>query len=185
MAHSSCVSLHFNRYKFTMVSQLLSFVLYFAQSQLQRWQTKRPSQTMCWQPGNTDSCEFTEDTTRYNMKFTDAEKPTMIYSPYLQVEDLFYNVSTRRKALKSPSDEYSRIVEVVSRSVISLTSHCVSFHSYDVFSVLMCQLVVLKGTPYTIQEKVSLSKRWDVCCFCNKSNSAMKLLTEFKKESQP
>ena len=32
-----------------------------------------------------------------------------------QVEDLFYNVTTRRKALKSPSEEHAKVVEVVSR----------------------------------------------------------------------
>lgn len=55
----------------------------------------------------------------------------------LQVEDLFYNVSTRRKALKSPGDEYSRIVEVVSRSALKPNRFCSSSNK-SLQSVLLC-----------------------------------------------
>ena len=57
--------------------------------------------------------------TIHNEVYACSETYNSLISFCLQVEDLFYNVSTRRKALKSPGDEYSRIVEVVSRSVIS------------------------------------------------------------------
>lgn len=36
----------------------------------------------------------------------------------ITVEDLFYNVSTRRKALKSPSEEHGKVAEVVSRYAV-------------------------------------------------------------------
>ncbi|XP_048755087.2 DNA mismatch repair protein Mlh1-like [Ostrea edulis] len=36
----------------------------------------------------------------------------------ITVEDLFYNISTRRKALKSPSEEHAKVAEVVSRYAV-------------------------------------------------------------------
>lgn len=44
----------------------------------------------------------------------------------LQVEDLFYNIMTRRKALKNPSEEYGKILEVVGRYCLKSGSESLS-----------------------------------------------------------
>ena len=33
----------------------------------------------------------------------------------ITVEDLFYNVATRRKAIKSPFEEFARIIDIMTR----------------------------------------------------------------------
>ncbi len=38
-----------------------------------------------------------------------------------QVEDLFYNMATRRKAFRSPSEEYAKILEIVGRHAVHCT----------------------------------------------------------------
>jgi DNA mismatch repair protein MLH1 len=42
------------------------------------------------------------------------------------VEDLFYNITTRRRALKNPSEEYGKILEVVGRYCLKSGSRSLS-----------------------------------------------------------
>jgi DNA mismatch repair protein MLH1 len=39
----------------------------------------------------------------------------MVVWGHLQVEDMFYNVPARRAAIKSPSEEYGRLLDVCNR----------------------------------------------------------------------
>ena len=45
----------------------------------------------------------------------------IIFNKILQVEDLFYNVLSRQKAFRSPSEEYAKILDVVGRYAVHCT----------------------------------------------------------------
>ncbi|ELK33342.1 DNA mismatch repair protein Mlh1 [Myotis davidii] len=59
----------------------------------------------------------------------------------ITVEDLFYNISTRRKALKNPSEEYGKILEVVGR--YSIHNSGISFSVKKVSSYFIGDSYVL------------------------------------------
>lgn len=48
----------------------------------------------------------------------------------INVEDLFFNIPTRRKALKSPTEEHARVLDVVSASHLNLCIYILQILHY-------------------------------------------------------
>lgn len=92
------------------------------------------------------------------------------------MEDLFFNVSTRRKALKSASDEYSRIVEVVSRYAIhnSGKSFCVKKHGETAADVRTLLNATIIDNIRTIYGNAVSRELIEVSCEDQKLNFKMK-----------
>ena len=61
----------------------------------------------------------------------------------ITVEDLFYNVATRRLALQNQSDEYARILDVLQRYAVEHTG--VSFTCKKVVCPQRCARVAAAG----------------------------------------
>ncbi|KAI1481588.1 DNA mismatch repair protein MutL [Daldinia eschscholtzii] len=66
----------------------------------------------------------------------------------ISVEDLFYNVPTRRKAFRSASDEYNKIIDMVGRYAI----HCAGV-------AFSCKKHGDSGTSITVQQQASTIDR--------------------------
>ncbi|KAI2464539.1 DNA mismatch repair protein MutL [Annulohypoxylon bovei var. microspora] len=66
----------------------------------------------------------------------------------ISVEDLFYNVPTRRRAFRSPSDEYNKIIDMVGRYAI----HCAGV-------AFSCKKHGDSGTSITVPQQASVIDR--------------------------
>lgn len=57
----------------------------------------------------------------------------------MQVEDLFYNMATRKKAIKNPSEEHQQIVTVITKYAIhnsGISFSCKKVYSFNFFYIL-------------------------------------------------
>lgn len=66
----------------------------------------------------------------------------------LQVEDLFYNLNTRRQALKNTSEQYQRILDVVQKYAIHFGAKNVGFVCKKVGFCVKVMAVRLTRSPY-------------------------------------
>lgn len=81
-------------------------------------------------------------------KSADPEKIAGRVGTQIAVEDLFYNVPTRRKAFRSPSDEYNKIIDMVGRYAI----HCAPV-------AFSCKKHGDSGTTITVPQQASVIDR--------------------------
>ncbi|XDG09496.1 hypothetical protein ABKA04_009111 [Annulohypoxylon sp. FPYF3050] len=81
-------------------------------------------------------------------KSADPEKIAGRVGTQIAVEDLFYNVPTRRRAFRSPSDEYNKIIDMVGRYAI----HCAPV-------AFSCKKHGDSGTTITIPQQASVIDR--------------------------
>lgn len=80
------------------------------------------------------------------------------------VEDLFYNITTRRKALKSPADEYTKIADVMTKYVYTTPSLIPSpSHVFQYFTML--GRPEYETMPPLVEYKLDMPSSYpQVCC---------------------
>lgn len=104
--------------------------LIFAQSGIFRWETCSPQtgakcrpKASSWQTRDTDHCTihiFSISPCCFLNRISVLLPSRQGLTLAIQVEDLFYNVPSRRRAFRSPAEEYSKILDVVGRYAV----HC-------------------------------------------------------------